>query len=315
MKLRTRFHQGFTLVELLVVIAIIGVLIALLLPAVQQAREAARRMSCSNNLKQMGIALHNYHDTLGSFPAGYISAKTDINYSASNWCDSMSTPVHGGHAPWTVLLLPFIEQQNMYDQFAWDGNVYEHRFFDPGGQDVPSPNKDVLVPMEAYQCPSDAKIGENALRASYRGVQGGGPDSDSSCQGHSSNVRRFYTNGTLYVNSKTRFADITDGTSNVMVIGENNHPHDSVGFSWAASGKNDSNGLPVCLTGFRYQLNANPSGSWESFTSAFRSDHPGGAQFLFNDGSVHFLAETTDLTISQNLSKRSDGLPIGGYSP
>ncbi|CAE7855794.1 comGC, partial [Symbiodinium microadriaticum] len=108
--------KGFTLVELLVVIAIIGVLIALLLPAVQQAREAARRMSCSNKMKQIGLAIHNYHDTHRQFPAGAISGHVT--------CVNGTTPLGGGggecnqtFAPWTVLILPFIEENNLHDNF------------------------------------------------------------------------------------------------------------------------------------------------------------------------------------------------------
>lgn len=270
-------------------------------------------MSCSNKLKQMGLALHNYHDTYSCFPSGYISMQENINYSSTNWCTSMSSPRHGGRAPWTVLILPFIEQENLHSKFTFVGD-FTARFFDPNSMKVPSPNADFVVPLSDYQCPSDPLVQRNEQRASYRGVQGGGPDADSSCQGHSSKVRRFYNNGTLYVNSRTRFADLTDGSSNVMVVGENNHPHNEDGFSWAASGKNDQNAIAVALTGFRYQINSEPSGSGENVMSAFRSAHPGGAQFLFNDGSVHFLPETTDLIISQNLAKRADGFPTGGFS-
>ncbi|MEX0818470.1 MAG: DUF1559 domain-containing protein, partial [Pirellulaceae bacterium] len=160
-------HRGFTLVELLVVIAIIGILVALLLPAVQAAREAARRMQCSNNLKQLGLALHNYHDTLKTFPPGYVSNRPGVEGSSS-WCRSGG--VQG--APWTALILPYMEQQNLHDQFNF--NVP----FQATSNQMAPPNSNVVIPLDTYSCPSDVRLGSNPLWNSYFGVQGGGTAPD-----------------------------------------------------------------------------------------------------------------------------------------
>ncbi|MFI4873933.1 MAG: DUF1559 domain-containing protein, partial [Blastopirellula sp. JB062] len=120
---RNRLHRsGFTLVELLVVIAIIGVLIGLLLPAVQQAREAARRIQCVNNLKQFGLAMHNYHDTHKTFASGSISPIS--NPASSNWCKESSR--NTGGASWTILILPFLEQNNLHERFVFEEPFYTY---------------------------------------------------------------------------------------------------------------------------------------------------------------------------------------------
>ncbi len=163
MKKLTR--RGFTLIELLVVIAIIAVLVALLLPAVQQAREAARRSACKNNMKQIGLALHNYHDTHSSFPPGYISDRPATNNSS--WCRSSGPfPSSVQWAPWTVLILPFLDQAPVYNQMNFDIPFQATS----NKMDTSTINYQLVQdasPMTVYQCPSDADMGRLQDHGTY----------------------------------------------------------------------------------------------------------------------------------------------------
>ncbi len=165
-----RIRQAFTLVELLVVIAIIGILVGLLLPAVQQAREAARRMQCSNNVKQTALACHNYESTFKTFPAGGIVTYTAAalnGLNSSNFCSRGSDRTQ---APWSVLILPYLEESNLYNQFDFT------RLF-TGSSNVPgqAPNTTLFfVNMKKYQCPSDPNSTSTTNNSNYLGVQGAG---------------------------------------------------------------------------------------------------------------------------------------------
>ena len=210
--MKTFSKRAFTLVELLVVIAIIGILIALLLPAVQAAREAARRSQCTNNVKQLSLAVHNYHDTFKRIPSGSLSADP-VNYSTADWC-SLSTPPRRG-APWTVLILPFIEQENLSNRFAMGEQ------FTATSNIVGSSTNDSLFDLNnaAFQCPSDPNSASDVNNCNYFGVQGGGPGSALSC-GSNTDRRVFFVTGMMIHNGNLRFASVTDGTSNVFLIGE-----------------------------------------------------------------------------------------------
>ncbi|WP_146428894.1 DUF1559 family PulG-like putative transporter [Blastopirellula retiformator] len=163
-----RLRAGFTLVELLVVIAIIGVLIALLLPAVQQAREAARRMSCTNNLKQIGLALHNYHDPHLRFPAGAFSGHVTCTAGGQPMSGSTSE-CNQVWAPWTVMILPSMEEGPLYDKFDFT------RIFPPFTDSCSSPNKQWQAqPPKKYQCPSDPLSSGDTPTLNYLACQGGG---------------------------------------------------------------------------------------------------------------------------------------------
>ncbi|TWT38516.1 DUF1559 domain-containing protein [Blastopirellula retiformator] len=312
-----RIRRAFTLVELLVVIAIIGVLIALLLPAVQQAREAARRMDCSNHLKQIGLALHNHHDTYGHFPPGVRNTNSP-NYSSSNWCSSTGANADA-REPWTVAILPFLEQQNRYDLFDLDG-AFTASSNVPG---VTANNTQFRLANSAYQCPSDPGSRDDWPTTSYYGVQGGGPAADESCSTQSGN-RVFYRNGVLYFNSKTNFRDMLDGSSNTFMVGETKYcltptgRSDGIHTGWATGSKTDPYGSPYVLAAARDQINSNPNvglkhDTLNIMTKLFGSYHPGGCFFLLGDGSVHFVAETIDLATYRALGKVDDGLPVGGF--
>lgn len=294
-------RKGFTLIELLVVIAIIAILIALLLPAVQQAREAARRSSCKNNLKQIGIALHNYHETFSVFPPGYVSTVPGTPNNSS-WCRSNRNG-SGQYAPWTVLILPHLEQKAMYE--AMNFNV---PFQEPSNQ-MAAPNSNVIVYMSVYSCPSDVK--QNNLWMSYHGVMGGGTAPDCQNTGCTpSNVRASYVTGVLYSSSRIRFADITDGTTNVFLVGETRYAN----AAWGASAKQDSCSFARNLAGAQEQINLHPTGTrGQVATRGFSSYHIGGCHMLMADGSAHFLSENMDLATYQQLGRRDDNLPLGGY--
>ncbi len=258
-----RRHAGFTLVELLVVIAIIGVLIALLLPAVQQAREAARRMHCTNNLKQLALACHNYHDTYGSFPSG--------------WIDVGGNNLHA----WGTMLLPFIEQNNVYENMVPDfGTARSATTSDKAGASI-----------EAFHCPSSIL-----------------PDFNDDGLGRSNyqcNKGAFYNDGDdggpFWQNSDCSFKDITDGTSNSILLGEGE------GLSTTSSDKfpvwsqlmSNAGSNRQSVHSFGYLdifINIDlEGGKCEGQCAAgWSSRHPGGAQFAFADGSVHMVMETLD---------------------
>ncbi|WDI43336.1 DUF1559 domain-containing protein [Bremerella sp. P1] len=258
-------QRGFTLVELLVVIAIIGVLIALLLPAVQQAREAARRSQCSNNLKQIGLALHNYHDTFGSFP--------------SAWIQVGSSRYHG----WGALILPFMEQGNIHENLAPDfGNSRSANTEDKAGAIISG----YLCPSSSLTERSDAGHG----RSNYQCSKGGAYQNNDK-------------GGMFWDNSDVSFRDVTDGTSHTIMVGENeghSNPGDAGLPVWAQPNKNNLAGRQSLHSyGNRYEhiINAylDAGQCTGKCDAGFSSRHPGGAQFVFADASVHFLPETIEI--------------------
>lgn len=295
---RPRSARGFTLVELLVVIAIIGVLVALLLPAVQAAREAARRTQCKNNFKQLALAIHNYHDTFLYLPPGYISNNPGVAGSSS-WCRT------GGvqRAPWTVLILPYAEQTAQHSQFNF--NIV---FQDVSNQ-MDAANGAVVVPLKMYHCPSDIRLLKQKTWNSYFGVQGGGaaPDcGNSSCS--PANERGMYVTGLLYAGSKLGMKNATDGTANVFLLGESRYG----GAAWAASAKQDSCAYTRNLAGAQDAINLH-KGQGVHDTRGFSSFHPGGCGFAMLDGSVHFVNQNIDLNMYRQLAQREDALPAGGF--
>ncbi|UUO08615.1 DUF1559 domain-containing protein [Blastopirellula sp. J2-11] len=322
------FRRGFTLVELLVVIAIIGVLVALLLPAVQQAREAARRISCNNNMKQLGLALHNYHDTFKAFPPG------NMNKSGStDDCTPDGTQCQDGMAPWTVLILPFIEQSALHDQFDFSQQFY-WGFNDDYTNTNPSCgtlNDNFAVQttsVGAFHCASDPLAGADSLTNNYMGVMGGGPlpsnrnGTDYPCT--MDGTRLNYNEGILYLNSKTKFASITDGTTNVYLIGESKYLFQPdfccETAAWSSSARIGGNSsLMVNIVACTFQPNSgdNPLDPnvhmWVEMPGTVGSWHPGGCHMAMADASVHFLSENVDITTHRNLAKRNDSEPVSGF--
>ena len=319
-----RSVRGFTLVELLVVIAIIGILIALLLPAVQAAREAARGMQCANNLKQLGLALHGYHSAARHFPPAGASY---------GWCDQTQGAGDQGilNASGLTMLLPYLEQGSLYD--TYDHNqcasafMYNSTGTLRGNDPVTSGNAEVISTRPpVFSCPSDN--GDPYLPDdAYYGIQ---PESGykgvKTNYDFSVNGVGFYCNGwsrdppsvqrMFGENSDCRISDVRDGTSNTIAMAETTYEVCN-GFcsawgyrGWVMKGV-DAEGS----WGYGINAWANPIdpycnipihgrlGSWGHVGSL----HPGGARVLLADGSVHFMDENTDVVILRQLSAMADG--------
>ncbi|MFN3160725.1 MAG: DUF1559 domain-containing protein [Rubinisphaera brasiliensis] len=278
MESRKRDRSAFTLIELLVVIAIIAILVALLLPAVQQAREAARRSSCKNNLKQIGLALHNYHDTHNTFPPlnvlntsdpEYIAAPTDGNALVESWA-------------WSAFLLPFIEEGALYDAA---GIGQGRSLFDELDDSA-----DVVV--STYRCPSDTgpdieKSG-GSQRFMFTAVSNYGAFNNHS----NGNINNG--DGGFYKNSKTRFRDITDGTSNTMAVSECTQKLEGQKMclkAWAGCVVgNGGNCIDETGLSGRWPIN-DSTGTIDQKCEAPSSQHKGGVQALMFDGGVRFISE------------------------
>jgi prepilin-type N-terminal cleavage/methylation domain-containing protein len=292
--------RGFTLVELLVVIAIIGVLVALLLPAVQAAREAARRSQCANNLKQLGIAIHNYHDTNKTLPP-----------NISPWDEGVRpTPANNGKG-WIVSILPFIEQQPLFTQFepCLNGN-----FFSGFGMatNTPQCRNAWKTQVAGLRCPSDGKsqktytnyfaqVPFEAIPTSYKGVMGDHRMGNASSIHPSPTPDRHNTNmcnGMVYRNNyedDLTFASVGDGTSNTLMIGEDIPAENIHSAAFYANGDYCSCHGPINY----FPKPPNP-GFWPNVMT-FRSHHPGGAQFVAADGSVKFIAQTIDYNLYRGI--------------
>lgn len=323
MKNRSSRSKGFTLIELLVVIAIIAILIALLLPAVQQAREAARRTQCKNNLKQLGLALHNYHDTFNIFPiqAGLANIGTDVAHPRPN------QPWTGGrHRKGSMLvqLLPYIEQANLYNQIPFANDVDAWFFNVANGvrtQNIP-----------AFLCPSDTiSVNRDRAHANYMASMGHQRMSDRSgwCAnqwpgntlgtganaGHGTSINIAQISGIFARGAAAaKMRDITDGTTNTILMAESRPDCNDHG----AQGWFSSNGTFMLATTAPINFNTcrnkpgymprtcNDWSSWQT-SGGIKSLHTGGAQALMCDGSVHFLSENMDYLTLQRLGDRRDG--------
>ena len=337
--MRLRRSAGFTLVELLVVIAIIGVLIALLLPAVQQAREAARRMQCSNNFRQLGLSMHNFHDTYKDrFPPGAGNDVSPFGVSSSpQWGSS-----------WMVYILPYIEQNAIYSQWTFSSHS--------GYNNSANMNLVNNITIPGYRCPSSVVpdyftsggVSVKKMIVSYTGIAGSAITTGSTgtyqqgcCNGSGSWAS---DTGILFAGSKIGFADITDGTSNTWMIGEqSDHLRDTnrqpvtsgytqatgnsggpYGWTMGAScpaggGQNGwSDGRHFNCTSVRFRINqtgftntaANGHNNDAGANFPLSSSHPGGVLMGMADGSCSFFAETLDLTVIHSLATRAGGETI-----
>ena len=333
-----RQRHGFTLVELLVVIAIIGILIALLLPAVQAAREAARRSQCSNQLKQIGLALQNYHDSFKTFPHG------------TRW------PI--GAPNWRIMILAYLEQTALYDTLDIDsqadiGGFSTEREDRPGqgyGTGANSVLAGLVVP--GFNCPSSPHSknasGQNPTYNNrsrgqthdYVGIAGSTPDPGGRSGVCSPLVVRyggniFCENGMLFPDGWVEISAVRDGTSNTIIVGEQSGQVGTADIracyhaGWAGFYNNDNRGVRPAqmradgdywgpgVTTIRYPINLNiPLGGCNATYDAntvLNSHHPGGTQGVFVDGSVHFLSETMDLETLRRLAAKDDGQVLGPF--
>ncbi|MEM8947442.1 MAG: DUF1559 domain-containing protein [Planctomycetota bacterium] len=271
--MRTR-QCGFTLVELLVVIAIIGVLVALLLPAVQAAREAARRSSCQNNLKQIGLGMHMYHDAKGTLPPA-----------------RMEDTIGGDHGSALLFMLPFLEEANRFVNYDPDlGTLHE----DNAGV------VESVVPQ--FICPS--MIYDNLTQTE-------GPSSYSPCTGERSPWLATYHNGAIVARPiVVKFKDVTDGLTRTFAFGEQDFfaGQATSGPKWAGGYISDS--FAATWGPFNPDDPADPDTQPQlvgRYSTSFRSDHPGGAHFVLVDGSVHFVQNGIDESILDALASRAGG--------
>lgn len=307
--------RAFTLIELLVVIAIIAILIALLLPAVQQAREAARRTQCKNNLKQFGLALHNYHDTFQAFPPGFTDTiGDDLETTSCGWA-------------LTAFILPYFDQAPLYNQFNFNTTPFALKT--PGGASVSNQTL-VATKVPGYMCPSDTNPGTIANNAGSAGTGAGtaaialcsymgcnGSFDGAPCKAAANPVTvDERNNGMFRVDSAVKIRDMTDGTSNAIGIGEvryilnftdstgtatgsqRNFAFGNITTSGGANCNNagyNSNGSHNHLRFTRKKLNG-PMLDASDLWRAFHSLHVGGAQFLLGDGSVRFISENIEHT-------------------
>lgn len=296
-------RRGFTLVELLVVVAIIGVLTALLLPAIQAARESARTVACRNNLRQLGLALQSYHAQHRMFPEGSRMHRRAGQHSIG----------------WHVFVLAHLEQQNLYREIAPD---------DEGGARLHASNE--FVPT--YFCPSAEPPSVDALdleSANYVGVAGAGltredwPLEELACGVAA-------TDGVLFLRSRVSTADVSDGTSNTLAVGErtvfDRTEHWTLGAVWYRTGGSPTPSS-VCLAAAKhivwpinalesrrvfYVRDATAPAELRKVLKnelAFGSQHIGGAHFAYADGSVHFLSEDVDLALYRELATRAGEEP------
>ncbi|WP_298863811.1 DUF1559 domain-containing protein [uncultured Gimesia sp.] len=310
-KLLLKTKRGFTLIELLVVIAIIAILIALLLPAVQQAREAARRSTCKNNLKQIGLALHNYHDNFRAFPPG------DVRRTYGTGVTSWTTSQLG----WIPRILPFLDQATVYNQINWE---MEH------GVSAAPNNATRSIKLPSVRCPSDSS---RQPSSTY------GPTNYMACRGTSTNSGNNSTNSMFSMNSIVRIRDVEDGLTNTMMVSEtfasapfcDDQPTGGVcpascitkapytgsaqqGYSWMWASLYESHYYGTVYTPNNKDMPDCGAGS--SSTSALlaaRSKHTGGVHVLLGDGSVRFASDNIDLTLWRNIGNHADGNVLGEW--
>jgi prepilin-type N-terminal cleavage/methylation domain-containing protein len=292
-------RQGFSFIELLVVVTIIGILVALLLPAISAAREAARRISCNKNLSQLILAVHNYQNIHEFYPPGTIDEKGPIRSAAK-----------GYHHNWIVQILPYLEQRN-----AWEAIDKRVSVYDPANAPV------ARLRLEVLQCPSQPKT--KTPQSCYAGVH------------HDREAPIDVTNnGVFFLNSRIRYEDVTDGSAQTIFIGE--IPAEQGGLGWMsgtrATLRNAGFGVGVAgappgtmltaesavdaavedLVATRKQGKAKPDPLL--VVGSFGSMHPGGSQFAFGDGRASYLSGAASPQILRLLAHRSDGKLLDGES-
>jgi prepilin-type N-terminal cleavage/methylation domain-containing protein/prepilin-type processing-associated H-X9-DG protein len=316
-------RKGFTLIELLVVISIIGILVALLLPAVQKIRDAAARMSCSNNLKQLGLAAANYHTTCNVLPPA-VNLQVTFALPYAYGANDPPPPIPGVGEGLFEFLLPYVEQDNVYNALVFTGGTnglgYNSQY-----QNALTPTSPANTIIKTYLCPADRAPAQvtyvSGANTYYFGA--------NTYVGNPGIVGFYYTamtnDGVFYINSSVRFIDIADGTSSTFMFGERQRvdPNFDVVYPGASnievhSGWAWANDLP----GYDYLGGAGVPINWgvpagtttdpgfvlnDQRYSCYGSSHSQGANFCFCDGSVKFLLNNTPVVVLQQLSTRAGG--------
>jgi prepilin-type N-terminal cleavage/methylation domain-containing protein len=312
------WKHGFTLVELLVVIAIIGVLVGLLLPAVQAAREAARRMQCSNNMRQTGLALHNYEAAHRTFPPGFISRVT------GPWPGGGNTPIPEAGPGWSFfsLILPQLEQSPLHQSIQFNLPITA-----PANQVARSTR------VSTYQCPSDTWLEPVTVWPTSLGISDLAPMSYVGCLGggdpaNAPNYTAMYEeqpfNGMFHRNVGIRHAQITDGTSNTIGLGERASMFTPNGWAGVIPGAQtvfspmiaQRRGQVVgqtarpAITMATVHIRTGGPNSPTGSPGGFWSPHTGGCFFLLMDGSTHTIVTNVDMQAFRAMAGRNDGVPV-----
>ncbi|MBM4076410.1 MAG: DUF1559 domain-containing protein [Planctomycetes bacterium] len=300
--MRSKHHRfGYTLIEVLIVVAIISVIVSILLPAVQRSREAARRVQCRNNLKQLGIALHSYHDTHSTFPMGY------------HW------PLGTG---WTYHILPFIEQGPLFSSFAvntpstWTSSIWRDG----------APEAALKVPIPLFRCPSSTSptalnnVNGISVRipCDYLACASGNRTTDSSTSVNGVGAEGL--DGLFFRISRVRITHINDGTSNTIALGETFYESPEVDH-WAIGsddlgrrGIPDTSDASEFLGSLGVDLNLfDDQSSRDAIEISFKSKHPGGVHLLLADGTVRFVSENISSYVRKALGTRNGKETVGEF--
>jgi prepilin-type N-terminal cleavage/methylation domain-containing protein len=321
---RARPRAGFTLVELLVVIAIIGVLVALLLPAVQAAREAARRSSCTNNLKQLAIAAHNYEDTYKQLPPGSTGAMNGKQSFPSGWADPQRGCCPWGHFSWAAIILPYMEQQNLYNQINFSVPAFAESIMEnssatgtpvergPAGN-AANRAASRQVP-KSFVCPSAPRSGKFPIEHKDYAINGG---TGRCCPERNPLLAEM--NGIGFALNGVRLAQVVDGTSNTFLFLEQRHDGNH---SWLFPRTGSNHFIWVHHASQGY---VNPQFGDGTLAAAYimpndtqfntrsaKSAHPGGVMAAMTDGSVVFVTNHIDRLAYRATYTRDEGEAIGG---
>ncbi len=309
-----RMPRAFTLIELLVVIGIIAVMIGLLLPAVQKVRESASRLRCKNNLKQIGLALHNFHDRNGHFPPGYTASQTNADATGPGW-------------GWAAFLLPDLEQENVYKLIDFTQPVTA-----PGNHDAvrqvnvsflrcPSDPRQDPIPLSDFTSP--AALRTPLARSNYVACYGNTPflgESAAVLTTHLS-IDGISGRGMFHRNSRTRMADISDGLSNTLAVGEKNAKNTMAtwvgiipGAKWSSANDVANYGgvpsnLPAALV-LGHACRQHPPSAAAGVAEDFSSPHINGVNVAFADGSVHAVRATINMKVYPFTATIADGIPL-----
>lgn len=305
---------AFTLIELLVVIAIIGILIALLLPAVQTTRESARRTACLNKLKQLSLSILAFESANSHFPA---AATTNLTTCSSPTAPFIKTSQTRTGPSWSVKILPFLEQQTEHDRYDLNGTFawapYDSSATNAGVQ---------FTRNDAFECPSDYRPAADDSRTNYFACQGGGSAGDAACRAGCCECRTVFTNGIFFNNSDIQFKDLVDGSSKTVLLVETRYSHLKSDASklpghvlkyqgWDSSFRSHSTGhlsLAVGTAAMSDPINQDPWNGqrWCTGLNGASSFHIGGCHLSTADGSVNFTNESISLSVYRSMGIRND---------